>query len=66
MATDGKLNLDRRLPKFSSKEKIHIIVAGGNAGKFSVYFNSWASGETGSIPVSKKIEEVAPATKSSL
>jgi len=48
---------DRRLPKFKSPEDIHLVVAGSEAGKFSGAFHGWATGEIGSISVSKKIEE---------
>jgi hypothetical protein len=50
--------LERRLPKFSSDAMIHIVVAGSDAGKFSGVFHGWASGEIGSIPVSRKIDEI--------
>lgn len=49
--------LERRIPKFRSPENIHIVVAGGEAGKFSAVFGGWVSGPTGSMPVSRKIEE---------
>jgi hypothetical protein len=49
--------LERRLPKFRKDSDIHIVVAGGEAGKFSGAFHGWATGEIGSQPVSKKIEE---------
>jgi len=51
--------LRRKLPKFRNPEDIHIVVAGSDAGKFSGAFHGWATGEIGSIPVSKKIEEVS-------
>jgi hypothetical protein len=54
--------LDATYPKFRSKERLHIVVAGGNAGKFSVYMGGWASGIAGSQPVSKKIEDVMAAS----
>jgi thiol-disulfide isomerase/thioredoxin len=50
--------LSRLLPKFKNDEDIHIVVAGSDAGKFSGAFHGWATGEIGSMPVSKKIEEV--------
>ncbi len=50
--------LDRKLPKFKSAEDIHIVVAGSEAGKFSGAFHGWATGEIGSISVSRKIEEL--------
>jgi len=50
--------LSRLLPKFKNDEDVHIVVAGSDAGKFSGAFHGWATGEIGSMPVSKKIEEV--------
>ncbi|KIN65657.1 Thiol-disulfide oxidoreductase domain protein [Sulfitobacter noctilucae] len=43
-------------PKFASTDYIHIVVAGSDAGKFSSAFHGWATGEVGSISVSKKID----------
>ena len=51
--------LDKQLPKFKSADDIHLVVAGSDAGKFSGAFHGWATGEIGSISVSRKIEEVA-------
>ncbi|MEX2229629.1 MAG: TlpA disulfide reductase family protein [Dehalococcoidia bacterium] len=53
---DGEL--DRLLPKFASTANINIVVAGADAGKFSMIFDGWASGAIGSMPTSRKIEEV--------
>ncbi len=50
--------LAKRLPKFRSDEDIHIVVAGSEAGKFSGAFHGWATGEIGSISVSRKIDEL--------
>ena len=36
---------------------MHIVVAGGEAGKFSALFGPWVGGAQGSIPVSRVIEE---------
>ncbi len=47
----------RMLPKFKTPDDIHMVVAGSDAGKFSGAFHGWATGEIGSISVSKKIEE---------
>ena len=47
----------RKLPKFRRDEDIHIVVAGAEAGKFSGAFHGWVTGEVGSMPVSKIIEE---------
>lgn len=51
----SEAELDQMVPKFASTDKIHIAVAGSEAGKFSAVFHGWASGPMGSIPVSKKI-----------
>lgn len=47
--------LDRPLPKFSGPEKILIVVAGGDAGKFSAAVGGWASGGLGSKAVTRAI-----------
>ena len=57
-ATMTKEALDAPLTKFRSDDDIMIVVAGGDAGKFSAAFHGWASGPLGSMPVSRKIEEV--------
>jgi hypothetical protein len=48
--------LDRPIQKFKSSDDIHIVVAGGDAGKFSAAFYGWVTGEMGSVSVSRKIE----------
>ncbi|HVN89009.1 MAG TPA: TlpA disulfide reductase family protein [Candidatus Binataceae bacterium] len=50
--------LNKIIPKFQSTKNIHIVVAGGPAGKWTVMFGGWASGIYGSVPTSRKIEEV--------
>lgn len=57
-ATMSAEALDRRVPKFVSDAMIHIVVAGADAGKFSGLYHGWVGGEIGSVPVSRKIEEV--------
>jgi len=52
----GPEKLAQLAPKFAGKEYIHIVVAGGDAGKFSSAFHGWATGEVGSISVSRKID----------
>ncbi len=47
--------LGRKVSKFRSEADIHIVVAGSEAGSFSAAFHGWLAGETGSMPVSKKI-----------
>ncbi len=50
--------LETRIPKFRKAENINMIVAGGEAGKFSAVFAGWVSGPMGSSSVSRRIEEV--------
>jgi len=50
--------LNRRMPKFKSAKNIHIIVAGGPAGKWSAVINGFGDA-VATKPVSRKIEEVA-------
>jgi peroxiredoxin len=50
--------LNKKIPKFQSTKNIHIVVAGGPAGKWSAMFGGWASGIYGSVPTSLKIEEM--------
>ncbi|MGI8549562.1 MAG: TlpA family protein disulfide reductase [Dehalococcoidia bacterium] len=50
--------LEQHIPKFRDAENIQIVVAGGEAGKFSAVFGGWVSGPAGSISVSRRIEEV--------
>ena len=49
--------LAQKIAKFRKPEDINIIVAGGNAGKFSAVFAGWVSGPMGSSSVSRRIEE---------
>ena len=48
--------LDQPVPKFAGKEYIHIVVAGGEAGKFSSAFHGWSTGAVGSQSVSVRID----------
>ena len=48
-------SLNKLMTKFRRDEDIHIVVAGGEAGKFSGAFHGWVTGSVGSIPVSRKI-----------
>jgi hypothetical protein len=50
--------LDRLMPKFASKDMIHIVVAGSDAGKFSGLFHGWGGGAGGSVPVSRLIDPI--------
>lgn len=57
-ATPTAEQIEQPIAKFRKPENINIIVAGGEAGKFSAVFGGWVSGPVGSIIVSRKIEEV--------
>ena len=50
--------LDAPTPKFDSPRRIHIVVAGGDAGKFTSIFPGW-----GSEAASREIEETWEATR---
>ncbi len=57
IAAMSEEQLDRRAAKFASTDNIHIVVAGGDAGKFSAAFHGWVTGPMGSVVVSRKIED---------
>jgi hypothetical protein len=44
------------IPKFPSSEEIHVVVAGGTAGRFSVAVPGWLGTKNGSRPVSRPVE----------
>ncbi|HWZ43282.1 MAG TPA: TlpA disulfide reductase family protein [Candidatus Saccharimonadales bacterium] len=47
---------ERCYQKFRAPESLHIVVAGGTAGKFSAVIGSWATGPTGSQMVTYAVE----------
>src|SRR5213080_1620202 len=47
---------DTLIPKFPSPEEIHIVVAGGTAGRFSVAIPGWLGTKNGSTPVTRPVE----------
>jgi hypothetical protein len=47
---------DELVPKFPSPEEIHILVAGGTAGRFSVAIPGWLGTRNGSRPVTRALE----------
>jgi hypothetical protein len=47
---------DDMIPKFASPQEIHVLVAGGTAGRFSVAIPGWLGGRNGSRPVTRPIE----------
>lgn len=44
------------IPKFPSVREIHVVVAGGTAGRFSVAIPGWLGTKNGSSPVTRVIE----------
>lgn len=57
-ASPGAAELDALVMKFHKPENIAMIVAGGEAGKFTAVFGGWFGGPAGSMSVSRRIEEV--------
>jgi hypothetical protein len=47
---------DGMISKFPSPEEIHVVVAGGTAGRFSVAIPGWLGTRNGSRPVTRGIE----------
>ena len=47
---------DALVPKFPSVREIHVVVAGGTAGRFSVAIPGWLGTKNGSSPVTRVIE----------
>ena len=48
--------LDAAVPKFPSPDEIHVVVAGGTAGRFSMAIPGWLGTKNGSRPVSREAE----------
>jgi hypothetical protein len=44
------------IPKFPSPDEIHVVVAGGTAGRFSVAIPGWLGTKNGSRPVTRPVE----------
>jgi hypothetical protein len=50
---------DQRIPKFPSTDDLHVVVAGGTAGRFSVAIPGWLGTKNGSRAVTKAIRDPA-------
>jgi hypothetical protein len=48
---------DAMISKFPSPEEIHVVVAGGTAGRFSVAVPGWLGTKNGSRPVTRVVEQ---------
>ncbi len=57
-ASPSAAELDALVMKFRKPENIAMMVAGGEAGKFTAVFGGWFGGPAGSMSVSRRIEEV--------
>lgn len=52
---------EQKMPKFTpvngkGHHSLSIVVAGGEAGKFSLFFSGWTAGPMGSFPTSERID----------
>ena len=48
---------DQPIPKFPSPEELHVVVAGGTAGRFSMAIPGWLGTRNGSRPVTVPIRD---------
>jgi len=56
--SEARRDPDAMVPKFASAEEIHVVVAGGTAGRFSVAIPGWLGTRNGSRPVTRAVEEI--------
>ncbi len=49
---------DEPIPKFPSTDELHVVVAGGTAGRFSVAIPGWLGTRNGSRPVTVAIRDI--------
>jgi hypothetical protein len=47
------------IPKFPSPEELHVVVAGGTAGRFSMAIPGWLGTRNGSRPITVPIRDIA-------
>jgi len=50
--------LDELIPKFPSMADMHVVVAGGTAGRFSMAVPGWLGTRNGSAPISVAVREI--------
>jgi hypothetical protein len=55
-ATGSRPEPETMISKFPSTEEIHVVVAGGTAGRFSVAIPGWLGTRNGSRPVTRTVE----------
>jgi hypothetical protein len=56
-AKGGEPAPDEPIPKFPSPEELHVVVAGGTAGRFSMAIPGWLGTRNGSRPVTVPIRD---------
>jgi hypothetical protein len=56
-AKGGEPGPDDLIPKFPSPEELHVVVAGGTAGRFSMVIPGWLGTKNGSRPVTVPIRD---------
>ncbi len=49
---------DELIPKFPSAEELHVVVAGGTAGRFSMAVAGWLGTKNGSAPITVPIRKI--------
>jgi hypothetical protein len=54
--TGSRPEPETMISKFPSPEEIHVVVAGGTAGRFSMAIPGWLGTRNGSRPVTRAIE----------
>src|SRR6185295_10852554 len=50
---------DAPIPKFPSPEELHVVAAGGTAGRFSMAIPGWLGTRNGSRPVTVPVRDIA-------
>jgi len=48
---------DTLVSKFASPDEVHVVVAGGTAGRFSMAIPGWLGTKNGSQPVTRRVED---------
>jgi hypothetical protein len=54
--TESRPGPETMISKFPSTEEIHVVVAGGTAGRFSVAIPGWLGTKNGSRPVTRAVQ----------
>ncbi len=58
-AKAGEPAPDTLIPKFRSVDEIHVVVAGGTAGRFSMAIPGWLGTRNGSTPITVPVGDIA-------